>query len=70
MVKKHCENRRNSLLQAISPFLTMFLTAIYLKCICGIKMWHSVVMGYPFTKKQNYEQAQIQSICRQQIKHC
>ena len=29
-VKKHCEKRRNCLLQPISPFLTMFSTAIYL----------------------------------------
>ena len=28
--RKHCEKRRNCLLQAISPFLTMFSTAIYL----------------------------------------
>ena len=28
--RKHCEKRRNYLLQAISPFLTMFSTAIYL----------------------------------------
>ena len=31
--RKHCEKRRNCLLQAISPFLTMFSTAIYLKCV-------------------------------------
>ena len=30
------------MLQAISPFLTMFSTAIYLNCI---KMQHCVVMG-------------------------
>ena len=35
----HCK----CLLQAISPFLTMFSKAIYVKCI---KMWHCVVMGY------------------------
>ena len=29
-VGKHCEKSRNCLLQAISPFLTMFSTAIYL----------------------------------------
>ena len=28
--KKHCEKRRNCLLQAISPFLTMFSTAVSL----------------------------------------
>ena len=28
--RKHCEKRGNCLLQAISPFLTMFSTAIYL----------------------------------------
>ena len=28
MGRKHCEKRRNCLLQAISPFLTMFSTAI------------------------------------------
>ena len=28
--RKHCEKRRNCLLQGISPFLTMFSTAIYL----------------------------------------
>ena len=27
---KHCEKRRNCLLQAISPFLTMFSTDVYL----------------------------------------
>ena len=31
--RKHCEKRRNCLLQAISPFLTMFTTAIYLQCV-------------------------------------
>ena len=36
--RKHCEKMRNCLLQASSPFLTMFSTAIYLLCI---KMWHS-----------------------------
>ena len=28
--RKHCEKRRNCLLQAISPFIRMFSTAIYL----------------------------------------
>ena len=28
--RKHCEKRRNFLLQAVFPFLTMFSTAIYL----------------------------------------
>ena len=41
--RKHCEKRRNCFLQAISPFLTMFSTAIYLQCV---KMRHCVVMGY------------------------
>ena len=27
--RKHCEKRRNCLLQVIPPFLTMFSTAIY-----------------------------------------
>ena len=40
--RKQCEKRRNCLLQAISPFLTMFSTAIYLWCI---KMQYCVVMG-------------------------
>ena len=40
--RKHCEKRRNCLLQAISPFLAMFSIAIYLKCV---KMRHCVVMG-------------------------
>ena len=40
--RKHCEKRRNCLLQAISPFLTMFPKAIYLMCV---KMWHCVIMG-------------------------
>ena len=31
--RKRSEIRRNCLLQAISPFLTMFSTAIYLKCV-------------------------------------
>ena len=31
--RKHCEKRRNCLLQAISPFLTMFFTAIYLSLV-------------------------------------
>ena len=31
------------MLQAISPFLTMFSTAIYLECV---KMWYCVVMGF------------------------
>ena len=39
--RKHCEKRRNCLLQAISPFLTMFSTAIYLY----ISMPYCVVMG-------------------------
>ena len=39
---KQCEKRRNCLLQAISHFLTMFSTAIYLYCI---KMQYCVVMG-------------------------
>ena len=30
--RKHCEKRRNCLLQAISPFLTMFSTAISSEC--------------------------------------
>ena len=30
--RKHCEKRRDYLLQAISPFLTMFSTAIYIEC--------------------------------------
>ena len=34
--------RKGDLLQAISPFLMMFSTAIYLKCV---KMWHCVVIG-------------------------
>ena len=42
MGKKHREKRRNCLLQAISHFLTMFGTALYLQCV---KMWHCVVMG-------------------------
>ena len=42
MLENHCEKRRNCLFQAISPFLTMFSTAMYLLCI---KMWHCVVMG-------------------------
>ena len=29
-VRKHCEKRRNCLLQAISPFLTMFSIVIYI----------------------------------------
>ena len=34
---KHCEKKRNCLLQAISPFLTMFSTSIYLSASkCGI----------------------------------
>ena len=33
---------RNCLLQAISPFLTMFSRATYLWCV---KMWYCVVMG-------------------------
>ena len=37
---------RNCLFQAISPFLTMFSTAIYLLCV---KMRHFVVMSSPFT---------------------
>ena len=28
--RKHCEKRKNCLLQAISPFLTMFSTAVYI----------------------------------------
>ena len=40
--RKHCDKRRNCLLQAISPFFTMFSTTIYLQCI---KMQHYVVMG-------------------------
>ena len=40
--RKHCEKRRNCLLQAISPFLAMFSIARYLKCV---KMRHCVVMG-------------------------
>ena len=31
MVEKHCEKRRNCLLQAIPSFLTIFSTAIYLQ---------------------------------------
>ena len=31
--KTHCEKRRNCLFQAISPFSTMFSTAICLECI-------------------------------------
>ena len=40
--RKHGEKRRNCLLQAISGFLMMFSTAIYLQCI---KMWHCMVIG-------------------------
>ena len=40
-VEKHCEKKRNCLLQAISPFLTMFSTTLYLKCV---KMRYCVVM--------------------------
>ena len=40
--RKHCKKMRNCLLQAISPFLTMFSTAIYLQCF---KMRYCVVMG-------------------------
>ena len=43
--RKHCEKRRNCLLQAISPFLTMFSTATNLQCV---KMWYCVVMGQAF----------------------
>ena len=35
-LRKHCEKRRNCLLQAISSFLTMFSTAIYLLCGNGL----------------------------------
>ena len=38
--RKHCEKRRNCLLQAISPFLTRFSTAIYLEYV---KMRYCVV---------------------------
>ena len=34
--------KENYLLLAISPFHTMFSTAIYISCV---KMWHCVVMG-------------------------
>ena len=40
--RKHCEKKSNCLLQVISPFLTIFSTAIYLYCI---KMRNCVVMG-------------------------
>ena len=38
--RRRCEQRRNYLLQAISPSLTMFSTAIYLYCV---KMRHWLV---------------------------
>ena len=39
--RKHCDKRRKCLLQAISPFLTMFSTAIYLYClIVWVKYTH------------------------------
>ena len=41
--RKHCEKIRNWLLQAISPFLTVFSAVIYLQCV---KMLHCMVMGY------------------------
>ena len=41
---KHCEKRRNCLLQAISPFLTMFSTALFSvrqnKALCGNGLIH------------------------------
>ena len=49
---KHCEKRRNCLLQAISPFLTIFSTAIYLSCV---KMQQCVVMGKMVLKLVTYE---------------
>ena len=36
IVRKHCEKRKNCLLQAISPFPTIFSTAIYQNAaLCG-----------------------------------
>ena len=60
MEEKLCENRRNCLLQAISPFLTMISTAIYLKCV---KMRHCVVMGQQACDSLNVTQT-MKSACK------
>ena len=54
---KHCEKRRNCLLQAIFPFLTMFstLNGIYFSSGSGLAL---------FSIRQNFGTDQIKSICR------
>ena len=57
--RRHFEKRRNCLLQTISPFLTMFSTAINQNAaLCGQRLNSS--------KGQNIQMVQIQSICRRQ----
>ena len=77
--RKHCEKRRNCLLQAISPFLTMFSTAIYLYCVkmryCvvipGFRGWdgiqnyvYEVEWGWKGEGLESLEQYDIQNGCR------
>ena len=56
----------------------MLITSIYLlflQCFQRavsswvMKSWDCVVKGKPYTKRQNFGRDQIESICRQQIKH-
>ena len=52
--RKHCEKRRNCLLQAISPFLTMFSTALVCQnvVLCGNGVTEILTL-YQTTKIQN-----------------
>ena len=64
MGRKHSGKRRNRLLQAISPFPTVFSKDLYCR---HVKIRACLGKGEPFTKPQNLGPVQIESNCRRQF---